>query len=248
MNRPEEVGASANSPSAIIRAVITTSVVVLLIFAISGCSSSTSIVSSSSASSNSSIPEPSSSSSTEPDSSDDSSSSSGTSYTGGWGLINDDLIQEFVDVFDSLESEATEQLEERRAAEPIHAIIGDEVQVTGNLAVSVVSVEPGPYDYADNTPTMKVTVAMRNLADKSLSVKPSNWDADNTSGQRIDHKIYVKDENGKRDIRSFEPMKISPGATATGVVYFDGDGLVDVIYEPHWLISAENQYVYFNVG
>ena len=230
-----------------VKVILTITVVAFLALGVTGCTSSPSKGSSSSASSSSSVSERSSSSSSKSDSSDDSFSSSGTSYTGGWGLVNDDLIQEFVDMYDSLESEAIEQLEERRTAQPIHAVIGDEVQVTGNLAVSVVSVEPGPYDYADNTPTMKVTVAMRNLTDKSLSVKPSNWDADNTSGQRVDHKIYVKDENGKRSIRSFEPMKIFPGATATGIVYFDGDGLVDVIYEPHWLISSENQYVYFDV-
>ena len=63
----------------------------------------------------------------------------------------------------------------------------------------------------------------------------------------IDHKLYIKDERGKRDVRSFEPTKVSPNATFTGVVYFDGEGLSSVIYEPHWLVSSQNQYIYFDL-
>jgi len=173
--------------------------------------------------------------------------SSSQSYTGGWGLVSDDFIEWFVERYDELESTAIEELEDRKNASPIHAALGDEVEATGNLAVSVLSVEPGPYDYADNTPTMKVTVAMRNLTNKAISVKASNWDADNGNGQRVDHKLYIKDERGKRDLRSFEPTKVSPNATFTGVVYFDGKSLSSVIYEPHWLVSSQNQYIYFDL-
>lgn len=173
--------------------------------------------------------------------------SSSKSYTGGWGLVSDDLIEQFVERYDEFESAAIEELENRKNATPVHAALGEEVEATGNLAVSVLSVEPGPYDYADNTPTVKVTVAMRNLTDKAITVKASNWDADNGNGQRVDHKLFIKDERGKRDVRSFEPTKVSPNATFTGVVYFDGENLNSVIYEPHWLVSSQNQYIYFDL-
>lgn len=174
-------------------------------------------------------------------------SSSNQSYTGGWGLVSDDYIEQFVERCDELESSAIEELEDRKNASPIHAALGEEVEATGNLAVSVLSVELGPYDYADNTPTVKVTVSMRNLTDKAIAVKASNWDADNSNGQRVDHKLYIKDERGKRDVRSFEPTKVSPNAAFTGVVYFDGEGINSVIYEPHWLVSSQNQYIYFDL-
>lgn len=169
------------------------------------------------------------------------------SYTGGWGLMSDDFIEQFVERYDEFESFAIEELEDRKNATPVHAALGEEVEATGNLAVSVQSVEPGPYDYADNTPTVKVTVTMRNLTDKTISVKASNWNADTSGGQRVDHKLYIKDERGKRDVRSFEPTKVSPNATFVGVVYFDGEGINSVIYEPHWLVSSQNQYIYFDL-
>lgn len=168
-------------------------------------------------------------------------------YTGGWGLVSDDFIEQFVERYDEIESYAVGELEGGQTGGPIHAAIGKEIEATGNLAVSVSSVESGPYDYADNTPTVKVTVTMRNLTDKTVSVKPSNWDADNENGQRVNHKLYIKDERGKRDVRSFMPTKISPHATFTGTVYFDGEGLKSVIYEPHWLISSQSQYIYFDL-
>lgn len=172
---------------------------------------------------------------------------SSRSYTGGWGLVSDDLVEQFVERYDELESSVIEELEDRKNATPIHAALGEEVEVTGKLAVSVLSVEPGPYDYADNTPTVKVTVEMRNLTDKVVAVKASNWNADNSNGQRVDHKLYIKDEGGKRDVRSFEPTKISPSATFAGVLYFDGEGIRSVVYEPHWLVSSQNQYIYFDL-
>jgi len=176
-------------------------------------------------------------------------SGSSSSYTGGWGLVTDDMIEELRGYYDEVEGKVADEIEDRETAVPTHASLGDEVEVTDSLAVSVLSVEPGPYDYdyADDGPTVKVTVAMRNLTDKTLLVKASNWDADNTSGQRVDHKLYVKDEHGNRDVRSFGLTRVSPRATFTGVLYFDGEGLVSVVYEPHWLVSAENQYVYFDL-
>lgn len=166
----------------------------------------------------------------------------------GWGILPDDLVGDLQERYYDLEQRVAEELEDRATAEPLHAGIGDEVEVTDKLAVSVVSVEPGPYDYLDDGPTVKVTVSMRNLTDKTVLVKASNWNADNTSGQRVDHKLYVKDGSGDRSTRSFLPTRVSPHATFTDVVYFDGEGLVSVIYEPHWLVSAENQYVYFDIS
>lgn len=133
------------------------------------------------------------------------------------------------------------------AAVPNHAGIGEWQTATRNLEVRVISVAPGPYDYADDGPTVMVTVAMHNMSDHVIRVKPSNWDADNTWGQRVDHKISVKDENGRRVARSFKPTSISPGATYEAVVYFDGEGLVSVIYEPHWLVSPESDFLFFDI-
>ena len=133
------------------------------------------------------------------------------------------------------------------AAVPNHAGIGEWQTATRNLEVRVISVAPGPYDYADDGPTVMVTVAMHNMSDHVIHVKPSNWDADNTWGQRVDHKISVKDENGRRVARSFKPTSISPGATYEAVVYFDGEGLVSVIYEPHWLVSPESDFLFFDI-
>ena len=203
----------------------------LTIFALAGCSSGSTAGSSSNASSSHSAAS--------------SASESSEAEDGTTGKTHD-LISRAEEAYDNLEETITDELEDRQNATPTHAKVGEEVEVTDNLAVKVVSVEPGPYDYADRTETMKVTVEMRNLTDKTLMVKPSNFDADNTNGQRVDHKIYIKDENGKRDTRSFEPTNISPNATFTGVVYFDGSGLDSVIYEPHWLVSSQNQYIYFD--
>ena len=173
--------------------------------------------------------------------------SSSKSYTGGWGLVSDDFIEQFAERYDELESTVIEELEDRKNATPVHASLGEEVEATEDLAVSVVSVEPGPYDYADNGPTVKVVVAMRNLTDKAVSVKASNWNADNNWGQRLNHKLYIKDEHGKRDVRSFYPTRVSPHATFTGTVYFDGESLESVVYERHWLLSSQNQYIYFDL-
>ena len=139
--------------------------------------------------------------------------------------------------------------EEAPAADvaPNHAGVGEWQTATRNLEVRVISVAPGPYDYADDGPTVMVTVAMHNMSDHVIRVKPSNWDADNTWGQRVDHKISVKDENGRRVARSFKPTSISPGATYEAVVYFDGEGLVSVIYEPHWLVSPESDFLFFDI-
>lgn len=141
-----------------------------------------------------------------------------------------------------------EFVRDREDSTPQYATVGEWVSATENLDVRVESVEQGLYDYADSTPTMKVTVSMRNLTDHTLTVKASNWNADNTDGQRVDHKLWVKDGNGSVADRSFELTRISPQSVFTGVVYFDGDGLVDVVYEPHWLVSSENQFVYFEVS
>ena len=159
----------------------------------------------------------------------------------------DTLLDKVGDAYSELETAISDELDSRRNSTPVHASIGEEVAVTDNLAVSVVAVENGPYDYADRTPTVKVTVQMRNLTDRTLRVKPSNFDADNSNGERVDHKIHIKDENGNRDTRSFAPTSISPNSTFTGEVYFDGESLVSVVYEPHWLVSSQNQYVYFDM-
>lgn len=160
----------------------------------------------------------------------------------------EELLQGAVETAQEIGQGIGEFFEERRDAEPQHAALGEELQATENLAVSVIAVEAGPYDYADDGPTMKVTVAMRNTSDHVVYVKPNNWDADNTWGQRVDHKYFVKDAEGNWSERSFGFVAISPGATYEGVLYFDGEGLVSVVYEPHWLVSAEGEYLYFDVA
>lgn len=139
------------------------------------------------------------------------------------------------------------EIEDRTNGEPAHYRLGEEAVATENLAVRVLSVEAGPYDYHDDTATVRVIVQMRNTSSRVVYVKPSNWDADNTYGVRVDHKIWLQDEHGTTIARSFDPVGISPGATFTGEVYFDGEDLTSVIYEPHWLISSQNQYIYFDL-
>lgn len=155
----------------------------------------------------------------------------------GWGIST----------WGTISDTASDQLEARRSAVPTHAALGEEVAATENLSVTVVSVEEGPYDYLDRTPTTMVTVRMRNTSDHVVTVKASNWDADTASGLRVDHKYVVVGEDNHVAAQSFTVARISPGATYEACVYFDGDALVSVIYEPHWLVSAENEYVYFDL-
>ena len=159
----------------------------------------------------------------------------------------DRLVEWGISTWETLSGTASEQLEARRTATPTHAAVGEEVAATENLAVSVVSVEEGPFDYLDQTPTVMVTVRMRNTSDHVVTVKASNWDADNSDGLRVDHKYVVMGEDNQVAAQSFSVARISPGATYEAVVFFDGDALVSVIYEPHWMVSAENEYIYFDL-
>lgn len=159
-----------------------------------------------------------------------------------------DLLSRVETAGSNAETAITEFIRDREDSTPRFAQIGEWASATKNLDVKVDSVEKGPYDYTDSTPTIKVTVSMKNLTDHTLTVKASNWNADNTDGQRVDHKIWVKDGDGNTIDRSFELTRISPESVFTGIVYFDGDGLVDVVYEPHWLVSSQNQYIYFDVS
>ena len=154
----------------------------------------------------------------------------------GWGTSTWGVITDI----------ASEELESRVNSVPTHAEVGQEVVATENLSVSVVSVEAGPYDYLDHTSTTMVTVRMHNTSDHTIVVKASNWDADTTTGLREDHKYVILGEDNQVIAQSFTTARITPGATYEAVVYFDGD-LVSVIYEPHWLVSSENQYIYFDL-
>lgn len=155
--------------------------------------------------------------------------------------------QKSVDCAESFAEEFAFFVGEPKDTEPIHAETGEWVEATGNLAVSIDSVEEGPYDYADQTPTVKVAVSMKNLTDNTIVVKASNWNADNSNGERVDHKLWICDSNGEICERSFEVTRVSPRSTFKGIVYFDGSSLVDVVYEPHWLLSRQNQCIYFNL-
>lgn len=156
-----------------------------------------------------------------------------------------DLIDKGVDKAEKLSGEVNATINDAIHSQPVRVRVGEWASATENLDVRVDSIEQGPYDHADSSPTMKVTVSMKNLTNQTLTVKASNWNADNTDGQRVDHKLWVKDGDGKTTDRSFELTRISPESVFTGVVYFDGSGLVDVVYEPHWLISSQNQYIFF---
>lgn len=159
----------------------------------------------------------------------------------------DSDIDRIEDEVTKLKKSAKDDYRDYIEAKPVFANIGETVIATNNLAVSVLKVDKGPFDYGDMSPTVKVTVKMDNLTDKALTVKASNWDADNSDGERVDHKLWVKDASGAIVDKSFEITRISPKASFTSVVYFDGEYLKDVVYEPHWLISPQNQYIYFNV-
>ena len=158
--------------------------------------------------------------------------------------IADRLEQELETIQDGIDA----FFDEREFSTPVHARIGETVQATDHLSVCVLSVETGPYDFFDKTPTVKVEVRMDNLSDEVVIAKASNWDADNTDGERVDHKLWIEDADDTISDGSFELTRISPRASFVGTLYFDGTGLVDVVYEPHWLISSQNQYIYFEAA
>lgn len=141
----------------------------------------------------------------------------------------------------------SEFIKHRENAIPQHYALGQMAAATENLAVGVMAVETGPYDYRDGSPTTKVTVAMANTSDKVVVVKASNWNADTTDGLRVNHKFAVYAKNGDKVAESFTIAEVSPKATYTAEIYFDGR-LTDVLYEPHWLVSSQNEYLYWNVG
>ena len=58
-----------------------------------------------------------------------------------------------------------EAIDDARNAQPLCFRIGEWASVTENLDVRVDYVEEGPYDYAGSTPTVRVTVSIRNLTD-----------------------------------------------------------------------------------
>lgn len=165
----------------------------------------------------------------------------------------DRSLEEFGETAWGLYEEARQKMDEfldhRENAEPVHSKLGDVAPATENLAVGVIAVEEGPYDYRDETATAKVTVTMVNLSDKTVTVKASNWDADTSKGTRINHKLRVVGKNGKATAKSFTYARISPKAIYTDDVYFDGGakGIKSIIYEPHWLVSAENEYLYWDL-
>lgn len=146
---------------------------------------------------------------------------------------------------DDLLNSVGEIIEERENATPIYAKLGEEVQATPNLAVSVLEVESGPYDYLDKTDTVEVTVSMKNTSSSTIWVKASNWDADTSNGTRVDHKNWIFGKDFKKEASSFGVKCLYPGGTFTGTLYFDAEDLVAVLYEPHWLISSENEYIYW---
>lgn len=166
--------------------------------------------------------------------------------------IDSDLESNRVDCgisedLDGLMAAVEEEIDARANGSSEHYSVGEEVVVTNNLAVTVVSIQSGPFDFGDGNPTVQVNVTMRNLSNKPIRVKASNWDADNSYGQRVDHKLAVKNEDGSVLCKSFSPTRISPNASFSGTLYFDGESLTTVLYEPHWLISSESQYAYFDV-
>lgn len=177
---------------------------------------------------------------------DDQTSISVETETEGKSLP-EELLNGAEDAYDNVVDSVQEFLEDRKTATPVYAQIGEIVQATENLAVSVLSVEPGPYDYLDKTDTVKVTVSMANTSDSTIWVKASNWDADTSNGTRVDHKIWVFGEGLKKEASSFGVEQLYPGGTFTGDLYFDAESLVAVVYEPHWLISSQNQYIYWEV-
>lgn len=158
----------------------------------------------------------------------------------------DGIVQDSKDLYDKGVVAISDFVECRKNAIPEHFEVGEMAAATENLAVGVMAIEPGPYDHRDGIPTTKVIVAMANTSDEVVTVKASNWNADTKSGLRVDHKYAVYSEDGRKVAESFTLASVSPKATYTAELYFDGE-LVDVLYEPHWLISAQNEYLYWDM-
>lgn len=214
----------------------------MLLLPACACSSSTNTTgatsSSTEASSDASNPSESSNETMSSDASSAASSNSSSDLS--------ELAEDAESIYQKGVNAVTSFIEERKDAVPQHYAIGEMAAATKNLAVGVIAVEAGPYDYRDGSPTTKVTVAMANTSEHTVTVKASNWNADTTDGLRVDHKLAVYGDNGKKVAESFMVGNVSPKATYTAVIYFDGD-LVDVLYEPHWLISSQNQYLYWDI-
>lgn len=158
-----------------------------------------------------------------------------------------DLFCQIEDTSANISYDIDSFLEEGENAKLVYASLGQQLQATDNLSVAVLSVSPGPYDYFDKTETVKVTVSMTNTSDKTIWVKASNWDADTSNGTRVDHKITVFGEDLKPEVSSFTIEHLYPDGTFIGDLYFDASSLVAIVYEPHWLISSQNQYLYWYV-
>lgn len=168
---------------------------------------------------------------------------SATEGTAGDSLPNSGRSA-LLDAFENVES----FMDARQTDRPVKAAIGQPVAVTGRLTCAVLAVEDGPYDCVRGHATKKVRVAMENTSDRVVMVKPSNWNADATSGERLDHVYAVYGESGDVAASSFSPTtKISPGKVLEADVYFVADSLDNVIYEPHWLVSSENQLAFWDV-
>lgn len=172
-----------------------------------------------------------------------------SSPSGSSSDVSDDLdgiVRDSKELYDKGVAAISDFVERRENAVPGHFGIGEMAAATKNLAVGVMAIEPGPYDHRDGTPTTRVVVSMANTSDEVVTVKASNWNADTKSGLRVDHKHAVYSEGGEKVAESFTLANVSPEATYTAELYFDGE-LVDVLYEPHWLISAQNEYLYWDV-
>ena len=180
---------------------------------------------------------------------------SSSSSTSSSSFVADDsaddeatLTEQIEEAYSDVEDYVASELEAREYATPTHLALGEEAVVSSKLAVTVTSVEAGPYDPHRQTSTVKVSVRVRNLTSKVAIAKCLNFAADTTSGARKEvRKTWIRDSLfGKVARSSLLAVRVSPNSTFEGELYFDADGLSSVLYRPT-LASSQNQYYYWDI-
>lgn len=139
------------------------------------------------------------------------------------------------------QEESRESVDDYSYESQVVASIGEWVNGADGFAVRVDSVEEGPYDEEEGTPTVRVVLSMKNMRNQTTTFKTSFWSADNSDGQNVVYRGSVKDLDGVNVVGC-----VPSGHTVTGVMYFAGEELVDILYQPR-LDSGEEQLVTFEI-
>ncbi len=144
--------------------------------------------------------------------------------------------------FTEASQEGSRESADNYSYEPqVVASVGEWVNGADGFAVRVDSVEEGPYDEEQGMPTVRVVLSMKNMRNQTTTFKTSFWSADNSDGRNVVYRGNFKDLNGVNVVGC-----VPSGHTVTGVMYFAGEELVDILYQPR-LDSGEEQLVTFEI-